>query len=127
MTALEARIVRLELALSFAQTQIATLSGQTANLAGQARQATGVGSYSPGTDSGTGGTAAAFICQAIPAIAGGASGTADVYQRISGAETLVVTAATIWNSYASATTAGRRCTLCRNPDGSFTVYGQSCT
>jgi ABC-type Fe3+-hydroxamate transport system substrate-binding protein len=72
-----------------------------------------------------GGGGGAFYCPSIPAIAGGASGTGNVYLAPSG--TLLVTGATIWNPYANATTAGRICTLGANPDGSYLIFGQSCT
>jgi hypothetical protein len=74
-----------------------------------------------------GGSSNAFVCISIPAIAGGASGTADVYVVIGGSTSLWTAGATIWNAYASATTAGRRCTLGLNPDGSYLIFGQSCT
>jgi hypothetical protein len=72
------------------------------------------------------GGAGAFYCPSIPAIAGGASGTGNVYTGIGGSGVLVVTGATIYNVYASATTSGRVCTLCQNTDGTYQVYGQSC-
>jgi hypothetical protein len=109
--------------LTQAQAQLATLTGQTAALETQGRQSTGP---TWGMGGGGGGTCA-FICQSIPAIGGGGSGTGDVYQLTGGSQALFATGATIWNPYASATTAGRRCTLAQNPDGSFLVYGQSCT
>ena len=82
-----------------------------------------------GTASGNGGGggAGAFYCPSIPAIAGGATGTGNVYLINSGGGVLVASGATIVNPYASATTAGRACTLCQNPDGTYMVYGQSCT
>jgi hypothetical protein len=76
---------------------------------------------------GGGGGGGAFYCPSIPAIAGGASGTGDVYLLNAGSGVLVVTGATIYNPYASATTAGRICTLGLNPDGSYLIFGQSCT
>jgi hypothetical protein len=121
MTSLEARIVRLELALARAQMQIATLTGQIGTLEAQGRQASGV-SYG----SGGGGGGGAFVCLSIPAIAAGGSGTADVYSVSGGATVLATSGATIYNEYNSATTAGRVCTLCANADGTYIIYGQSC-
>jgi ABC-type Fe3+-hydroxamate transport system substrate-binding protein len=76
---------------------------------------------------GSGGGGGAFYCPSIPAIAGGGSGVADVYLLAGGSTVLVTAGATIYNGYASATTAGRRCTLSRNNDGTYLIYGQSCT
>lgn len=77
--------------------------------------------------SGGGGGGGAFICLSIPAIAGGTFGNADVYLLTGGSPGLYAPGAVIWNGYASATTAGRKCTLGMNPDGSFLIFGQSCT
>jgi hypothetical protein len=123
MTFAENRIVRLELMVTRLQQQIATLQGQAAALEGQARQSNGV-AYNWGGGGGVGGD---FVCQSIPAIAGGASGTGNVYLRNATGLVLVTTGATIWNEYASATTAGRKCTLAQNVDGSYSILGQSCT
>jgi hypothetical protein len=122
MTALEARIVRLELMLTLAQQRIATLGGQTAALEGQNRQSAGPAWNLGGSGGGTG----AFWCN-NPGIAGNSSGIADVYQINGGTNVLFAAGATIWNLYPSPTTAGRACTLGQNPDGTFMIFGQSCT
>jgi len=104
------------------QMQLVSLAGQVAQLQGASRQGPVV--TTPG--GGSGGVGGAFICQAIPSIAGGGSGTADVYFVVGGTQTLFAAGALIWNIYGSATTAGRACTLGQNPDGSFLIFGQSC-
>jgi hypothetical protein len=65
VTSLEARIVRLELALARAQAQIATLTGQAAALETSARQASGM-PY--GWGGGGDGAALGFIGKAVSAI-----------------------------------------------------------
>jgi hypothetical protein len=123
MTALEGRITRLELMLQGLQGQLVSLAGQVAQLQGASRQGPVVTTPGGGGDGGGG----AFKCQPAASIAGGGGGTADVYTTVSGASVLFVTGASIFNPYLSATTAGRVLTLGRNPDGSFQIYGQSCT
>jgi hypothetical protein len=79
------------------------------------------------TPGGGGGGGGAFVCLAVPAIAGGGVGTADVFLVVGGATVAYATGATIYNEYNSPTTAGRVCTLAQNSDGSFIILGQSCT
>jgi hypothetical protein len=50
-----------------------------------------------------------------------------IYTQYAGIGVVPVETATIFNPYISATTAGRLCTLVRNSDGSYWIYGQSCT
>jgi hypothetical protein len=100
--------------------------GQIDSKATQAGQSVAQVWGNPGGGGSGGGGGGAFECLSIPAIAAGGFGTADVYQMTGGTSVLFATGATIWNPYLSATTAGRICTLCQNPDGSFMVYGQSC-
>jgi len=123
VTALEGRITRLELMLQQLQGQLVSLAGQVAQLQGASRQGPVV--TTPGGSGGGG--AGAFVCLSIPAIAAGGFGTADVYSVSGGATVVATTGATIYNEYNSPTTAGRVCTLCANSDGTYVIYGQSCT
>jgi hypothetical protein len=100
--------------------------GQIDSKATQAGQSVAQVWGSPGGGGSGGGGGGAFRC-IIPAIAGGASGTANVYQVVGGSTVLFATGATIWNPYNDATTSGRPCTLNQNPDGSFLIYGQGCS
>jgi hypothetical protein len=123
VTALEGRIERLELALSRLQIQLNGVAGQLTQVQTQARQGPVVTTPGGGGDGGGG----AFKCTPAAAIAGGGSGTADVYSTVSGSSVLVAAGATVINPYLTATIAGRILTLGRNPDGTYQIYGQSCT
>ena len=76
---------------------------------------------------GGGGAVGAYYCNSIPAIAGLGHGTGDVYKMVGGSGVLLVSGATIYNMYASATTAGRVCTLADCGDGTYLILAQSCT
>jgi hypothetical protein len=68
----------------------------------------------------------AFVVLSPPAIAAGGFGVMDVYSVSGGATVLATTGATVYNEYNSPVAAGKVITLCRNNDGTYIVYGQSC-
>lgn len=117
------RFEELERAVELLKRRLADVDLK-AQQAGQSVAQVWAAPWGGGGSSSSGG---AFYCNSIPALAGGATGTGDVYQRNGGSNVLFATGATIYNPYASATTAGRVCTLGLNPDGTFTIYAQSCT
>ena len=115
---LESRFEQLRLDLAAAQAQIAALATQIAGLqqggSGQGQTGGGAGVYEvPG-----GGVIAAggsVTGQTVYALTGG-----------NGTSIAIATNATVFNTYGVATTAGKALTLGQNPDGTFTVLGQSC-
>jgi hypothetical protein len=115
---LEARFERLLLDLASIQAQVANLQTQVAGLqqggSGQGQQGGGTGVYEiPG---GVAIGANSYVTgQTVYALTGG-----------NGTSTAVSANAVVFNVYGVATTAGKALTLGQNPDGTFTVLGQSC-
>jgi hypothetical protein len=119
MTNDEQRLFRLERDLQAIDEAIRQLKNAVAQLKQQDYALQGGG--------GGGGGGAAGIFNATPAgsIAAGATSSETVTQSWDGAS---VGTKTIRNSNAnSATTAGRKLILGKNPDSSYTIIGQDCT
>jgi hypothetical protein len=111
---LEARFERMRLDLQDCQRKLTQALQQIRD--GQAK-------YTPSNGSG------ACTVYQVPGglvIPAGGSATANVYALSGGTSTLVATGATVYNTYAVATTSGKPLTVGANGDGSFTVIGQSC-
>jgi hypothetical protein len=111
---LEARFERMRLEIQDCERKLTQALQQIRD--GQAR-------YTP-----TDGSGACTVYE-IPGglvIPAGGSATASVYALSGGTSTQIATGATIYNTYAAATTSGKPLTVGANGDGSFTVIGQSC-
>jgi hypothetical protein len=116
---LEMRVLRLEGLVQRLKADVDKLRDEVARLRQQRFAEQGGG--------GGGGGGAAGIFNATPAgsIAAGATSSETVTQSWDGAS---VGTKTIRNSNAnSATTAGRKLILGKNPDSSYTIIGQDCT
>lgn len=116
-TRLEQLEYRFELSrIAYAEllARIASLESQLANLQ--------MGQYqSPGG----GGGAIGFVSGGV-VIAAGSTATADISIRSGGSTVTLVTGATIFNSYASATTSGKTLTVGKFADDTWLVLAQGC-
>jgi hypothetical protein len=132
MSWIETRIGQAESKIEYLMRLIADLVQQ---LRGVQQQAHGLGSDYQDTG-GTGNGPGAFFCQPSSTV-GGASGswptltaasfTADVYQSVAGALTLLAAAATIYNEFPAGLAAGKVCNVIPDGSGAYVVVTQSCT
>jgi hypothetical protein len=114
---LEMRVWRLEKLVQRLGLDVAKLADEVARLRQQrfAEQGGGGG--------GGGGAPGIFLATPAGSIAAGGTSSEAITQSWDGAS---AGTHTIRNPYGSATTAGRVLTLGKNPDGSYTIIGQTC-
>jgi hypothetical protein len=117
MTNDEQRLFRLERELQAANELLKQLRDAVAQLKQQQYGLEGGGG-------GGGGGDGIFYATPGSSIAANSTGSYTVSQSWDGTS---IGTKTIRNRYASATTASKVLTLGRNPDGTFTILGQSCT
>jgi hypothetical protein len=117
MTNDEQRIFRLERELQAANELLRQLRDAVAQLKQQQYGLEG------GGGGGDGGAPGIFLATPAGSIAAGGTSSEAITQSWDGAS---AGTHTIRNPYGSATTAGRVLTLGKNPDGSYTIIGQTC-
>jgi len=126
----EARVVRLETKLQGDETQLQQLIDAVAALQQQQYAAAGGQSGSSGSSQCffTDGLNLAGATGTLPSITLASPETSiPVYQIISGTAALYTGGATVYNPMPDATDPTMRQILTLNPDGTFSVTGQSCT
>jgi hypothetical protein len=132
MSWIETRIGQAESKIEYLMRLIADLTQQ---LRGVQQQTKGVGSAYQNVAPGGGG-AGAFFCMPSGTFSGAsgtwptltpASFTADVYQMVSGALTLVTASATIYNGFPASLTASLVCFVAADGAGGYVVVSQSCS
>jgi hypothetical protein len=117
MTNNEQRIFRLERELQAANELLRQLRDAVAQLKQQQYGLEG------GGGGGGGGAPGIFLATPAGSIAAGGTSSEAITQSWDGAS---VGTHTVRNPYGVATTAGRVLTLGKNPDGSYTIIGQTC-